>query len=433
MPADDTSLKPSSFAATPAEAYAGWEPESRSAIVMDRGQGCLAWDTEGTLYLDMTSCSGGVPFGISHPVIMQAAATAIGDRGDMLPSSLHRARLSLVDRMRQHFPVAERSFFLRTGSCATTAATRIARAATGREVVLTAGFHGWHDAHQQRPWCKTPALEDSRTIDFGYDIESLKALLHRHRGKVAAVFMTPEPSILPVSHAREVGALAREAGALFMLDEVLCGLKSGPGGYHGSAGIDVDLVAFAKGLANGAALSAVCGRSAAMAGMDDAYLGNTYVREARAFEIAHATFDQFEYRDGHAALLDAGIQAMDTMRAALADSALTAWFLGRPTMFDVVLPDELIGNALYQNMRDCGLHVMYAGTHMISVPTAGEGVEHLGDRLREAIRRTERQLPSAPAAVPSAEAAIIAYAQAAFHVTQAEMERRADHWLGAIH
>ncbi|XSC42235.1 hypothetical protein ACF1BQ_027550 [Bradyrhizobium sp. RDT10] len=72
--------------------------------------------------------------------------------GGILPGPLSVHRVEVAERLAEIFPVAQRSVFIRTGSCATTAAVRLARAHTGVNLVLTSEYHGWHDWHlQDRP------------------------------------------------------------------------------------------------------------------------------------------------------------------------------------------------------------------------------------------------------------------------------------------
>ncbi|MFC6839855.1 aminotransferase class III-fold pyridoxal phosphate-dependent enzyme [Xanthomonas theicola] len=130
---------------------AEWEREARSSIIFRSAEGSVAEDIDGNLYLDMTSCSGASPLGSNHAVFKSRLARAMEQETDVLPSPVSAQRQRLAGRISAMFPDTPRVFFLRTGSCATEAAVRIARHRTGRPVVLTAGFHGWHDLFQQRP------------------------------------------------------------------------------------------------------------------------------------------------------------------------------------------------------------------------------------------------------------------------------------------
>ncbi|MGF6961318.1 aminotransferase class III-fold pyridoxal phosphate-dependent enzyme [Paraburkholderia youngii] len=294
---------------------AEWERETRSSIIFRSANGAVAEDINGKMYLDMTSCSGASPLGSNDIVFNARLARAMEQETDILPSPVSLQRLRLVGKISKMFPDTPRVFFLRTGSCATEAAVRIARYRTGRPVLLTAGFHGWHDLFQQPPWSDSPPARDQHIQDFRYDLDLLEQQLVMNRGRVAGIFFTPEPSIFPAALLHEISRLAKLHGALLIVDEVLCGLRYASGGYCQKHGVKADLITLAKGIAQGIGLSAVVGTDEAMTGADTAYLGHTYLRENRAFVAGNLTQEIFEEAGIVARLAESG--SVDLLRPIL--------------------------------------------------------------------------------------------------------------------
>src|SRR5256885_1062226 len=115
---------------------------------MTRASGCRVWDAEGREYVDYVMALGAVALGYGHPQVNRAAEQAIaaGVAGP-LPPVLEEA---LADALAMRIPWLERMRFLKTGAEAVAAAVRLARVATGRELVFGCGYHGWLDWSQGR-------------------------------------------------------------------------------------------------------------------------------------------------------------------------------------------------------------------------------------------------------------------------------------------
>ncbi|WP_428964628.1 aminotransferase class III-fold pyridoxal phosphate-dependent enzyme [Micromonospora fluostatini] len=373
-----------------------WDLDRRFPIVLDRGSEAYVWDVQGRRYLDLTSCSGAAPLGAGHPGVVEAATRAMVRTGGILPGPLSLLRVELAERLVDLFPCAQRAVFFRTGSCATTAAVRLARVHTGARPVLTSGYHGWHDWHlQYRPHLAL-ADRDPDTTDFGYDLDRLADLASRH-GRIAAVIVTPEVNFFPREHLRQVAEIARRHGGLVVVDEVMTGFRYAPGGYHAAAGVDADLIAVSKGLANGFALSAVLGRAEVMKADEATYLGNTYQREVTPFAAALATLDA--YADGTVPerIRTVGTRLMAGLNEVFAAHGVPAVARSWPTMFDVVFADPDLGTRFFQEMWRRGFLMQYGGRFMPSAATSDEDVRAVTDAAHAALRATLADAGPAPA------------------------------------
>lgn len=253
-----------------------------------RASGPYVWDVDENRYVDLIAGKGAVILGYADPRVDDAVRLAIAN-GGMLPltSDLYP---SVAERVRACIRSVERVKFFRSGSEALTAALRLARVHTGRDKILTSGYHGWHD------WTVVDASEDEhgRVVEFRYDIDRLEELLRRFGSETAAVVVTPEPSLTPSDLLSRSAALARDADALFVLDEVKTGFRFGLGGYQAAAGVRPDLTTFAKAVANGYAFAGVGGRRDVMEAELRTRISGTYETENVGLAAAGATIQAIE-------------------------------------------------------------------------------------------------------------------------------------------
>jgi glutamate-1-semialdehyde 2,1-aminomutase len=254
-----------------------------------RAQGAEVWDPEGRQYLDFIMALGAVALGYGHPSVNAAAHAAIdaGVVGPLPPEAEER----VAERLAAFMPWMERTRFLKTGAEAVVAALRLARAHTGREVVLRCGYHGWLD------WCQPPGSAGVPTAMFGLseaipfnDVEGGRAQLRLLGNRLAAVIIEPV-----VEHGPSGGWLTmlreetRRVGALLVLDEIKTGFRLAPGGAAERYHIDPDLVVVGKALANGFPLAAVGGRREIMEQARRTWISSTLATEMVSLAAAEAT------------------------------------------------------------------------------------------------------------------------------------------------
>jgi glutamate-1-semialdehyde 2,1-aminomutase/neamine transaminase/2'-deamino-2'-hydroxyneamine transaminase/neomycin C transaminase len=360
-----------------------WDVDQRHPVVFARTEGAHAWDVAGRRYLDLTSASGAAPLGARHPRVREAVLLAFDELGGVLPGTVSEHRTAVARRLVDVFPCGERVLFMRTGSCATTAAVRIARAATGRRLVLTSGFHGWHDwALQAR--ADAGRRTDPDVVDFGYSLAVLARTVEDAPRPPAAVIVTPEPAYFPEPYYQELERVVRDIGALLIYDEVMTGFRYAVGGFHGATGGSPDLITVSKGLANGMALSAVVGREQVMRGAEDTYLGNTYLREVTPFAVAQVSVPILTEGGAIDDMNARGSELRDGLTAIFAARGVPARAIGPGPMFDVVFQDGRWGGELYRRLLGHGVLADYRGKHMISAATTSPDVQEvleLADRL----------------------------------------------------
>lgn len=361
-----------------------WDVHERFPVVFEQADGAYAWGVDGRRYLDLTSCSGALPLGARHPEVRKATYRAVEELGGMLPGPISEYRTRVAQQLVDIFPCAQRAVFFRTGSCATAAAARLARVATGRRLVLTSGFHGWHDSYLQ---VKERVIEarDPETIDFGYSLERLQRTLETSGAQVAAVIVTPEVGYFPVPYYQALARLVRASGAVLIYDEVMTGFRYGVGGFHSVLGGGApDLVTVSKGIANGTALSAVLGTAEIMDAFEETYLGNTYLRELTPFVIAEVTLPILTAGGAIDTMQARGSELLDGFNQVFAEHGIEAQAFGPSAMFDVIFHDDSLGREFYTRLLSDGVLLEYGGTHLVSAATTSADIQAVlasADRL----------------------------------------------------
>jgi glutamate-1-semialdehyde 2,1-aminomutase len=235
------------------------------APVIDRGSGCRVWDLDGNEYVEFGSGLRSTILGHGFEPVIRAARDRLADGISFVRP--HRLERDAAECITDLIPAAEMVKFGLNGSDATTAAVRLARAYTGRDIVAVC---------QEQPFFSTddwfiattamsagiPAATGRLTVRFSFnDLADLSRLFQDHPGQVAALVMEAEAHEPPApGYFDGVRALCDEHGALLILDEIITGFRWHVRGAQSVYGIRPDLSTFGKGLANGFPVSALVGR-----------------------------------------------------------------------------------------------------------------------------------------------------------------------------
>ena len=227
---------------------------------MDHGEGCYIYDVDGNKFVDYMCALGPITVGYNEPSINEAVIKQVNKfASGSLQSELE---VELAEKICEIIPCAEMVRFVKNGGDATTAAIRLARAYTGRDMVLMSGYHGMHDwsIGASKNHKGVPEAVRKLTMNFTYnDLNDLEDKLKQH--EVAAVILEPIQSNGPKEgYLQGVKELAHKYGAILIFDEVVSGFHYALGGAQEMFGVTPDLVAFGKGMANGYPISAVAGK-----------------------------------------------------------------------------------------------------------------------------------------------------------------------------
>lgn len=235
-------------------------------IFLEKGYGGHIVDVDGNDYIDMLCAYGPIIMGYDEPEINDAVKKQM--KKGFCFSLVQPIQNELEKKLIEIIPSAEKVILVKTGSDATSVATRIARGYTDRNKILRCGYHGWHD------WAVevhggVPQVIQDLTVEFEYgDLAELEEKLKAHDGDVACIIITPvgHPLAKPVmpppeGYLQGVRALADKYNVVLIFDEIRTGFRAALGGAQERYGVTPDLSTFGKAMANGYPISAVVGKA----------------------------------------------------------------------------------------------------------------------------------------------------------------------------
>jgi glutamate-1-semialdehyde 2,1-aminomutase len=274
-----------------------------------RGEGCHVWDVDGNEYIEYGMGLRAVTLGHAYGPVVEAASEQMRRGANYTrPAPIE---VECAEAVLSVLPQAEQVKFAKDGSTVITAAVRLARAHTRRELVAFCSDHpffsynDWFIGHSPMS-AGIPGAEIELTRTFRYnDLESLKTLFAQEPGRIACVVMEAEREEPPQEgYLQAVQQLCREQGALFVLDEMITGFRWHLGGAQAVYDLDPDLSGFGKALANGFSVSALVGKKEVMQlggwGHDHDrvfLLSTTHGAENHGLAAAVATIDVYKKED----------------------------------------------------------------------------------------------------------------------------------------
>ncbi len=244
---------------------------------VERGAGARLVDVDGREYIDYVMSWGALMLGHAHPAITEALGAAMA-RGTSYGAPC-AAEVELAARVVETVPSVEMVRFVNSGTEATMAALRLARGATGRDVVVkfSGCYHGHHDSFlvqagsgvatlglPNSPGVPARLAELTLTAPFN-DLAAVEALFQEHGERIACVILEPVVGnaglIEPADGFLEgLRRITREHGALLIFDEVMTGFRVARGGAQERFGIEPDLTTMGKVIGGGLPVGAYGGR-----------------------------------------------------------------------------------------------------------------------------------------------------------------------------
>lgn len=235
------------------------------AAVIEYGRGCRVWDIDGNEFVEFGNGLRSTTLGHGFEPVLHAVRGHL-DAGLNFVRP-HRLELSAAERIVDLIPSAEMVKFGLNGSDATTAAVRLARAFTNREMIAVCRQHPFLSTDDwfivTTPMAAgIPKATAELTVQFSYnDLPDLARIFETFPDQVAAVILEAETVEPPAAgYFAGLRRLCDTHGALLVLDEIITGFRWHERGAQFVYGIEPDLCTFGKGLANGFPVSALAGR-----------------------------------------------------------------------------------------------------------------------------------------------------------------------------
>lgn len=238
---------------------------ANAPAILARGKGAYVYDADGRRYLDYGMALRAVNIGYAEPEINAAAIAQIENGNNLTRASL--IELEAAERLIELIDSIDMVKFTKNGSTSVSAAVKLARAYTGRDLVARCAEHPFFSYDDwfigSTPLTRgIPADTIAKTKFFNYNNPaSLQALIDTHPGEIACVVLEPcstEPPTDDFLH--KVKALCQLHGIVFILDEMITGFRWHLQGAQRYFNIEADLCTFGKAMANGFSVSCVAGK-----------------------------------------------------------------------------------------------------------------------------------------------------------------------------
>lgn len=336
-------------------------------LFFDRAEGALLYDVDGNKYIDYVLAQGPMILGHSHPAVLDAVNTAM--RRGQLYAGQHKLEIDLSQKLVEIVPSAELCRFGLSGSEMVQAAMRLARAVTGRSMILRfeGHYHGWFDnvlisvappldkagpRHAPQPTLgtlgQTPsALQDFFVLPFN-DLSLVEELFARAGDQIACVMLEPmmcntgaippEPGFL-----QGLRRLCDQHGSLLYFDETITGFRLSLAGAQGHYGVTPDLSSFAKAMAGGFANAALVGKAKYMQRFaQDVNHSGTFNSNVISMAASVAALAELEKEDGavYRHLDRIGTQLMQGLAGLGRRHELPLHVQGLPCAFHVSFTDQ---------------------------------------------------------------------------------------------
>jgi glutamate-1-semialdehyde 2,1-aminomutase len=314
--------------------------------VLVRGLGGHVWDAGGREYVDWVGAFGPLIAGHAHPQVVEAAQRALAGGGPFGVTTEVEVRLARL--MRERMPSLERVRFCTSGTEAAMSAVRLARAATGRDLILKfeGAYHGHADQLMGGPSLLVAPFNDAAAVE---------ALLREHESRVAAVIVEPVAGNMGVvppapGFLSALRRLCDAHGVLLVFDEVITGFRVAPGGAQERYRVRADLTVLGKVIGGGLPVGAYGGRADLMdlvAPAGPVYQAGTMAGHPAVMAAGEATLRLLD---------DAAYARLERLGDALEEGLRDVGRVARVgSMLTLFMPDQRGFAALHGRLRERGV------------------------------------------------------------------------------
>ncbi len=392
-------------------------------LFIDRADGCLIYDADGNRFIDYIGSWGPMILGHRHPAVVEAI-TAVLERGTSFgaPTDLE---IQLAEMVIDAVASVDVVRMVNSGTEATMSAIRLARGATGRDLVIK--FDGCYHGHADTllvaagsgvatlgipgsPGVPQDVVKHTLSLPFN-DIEAIKQVMDAKGDKVACVIIEPvagNMGLVPpaAGFLESLRALTEKHGVILIFDEVMTGFRVAYGGAQTLYGIAPDLTCFGKVIGGGLPVGAYGGKKEIMsqiAPQGPVYQAGTLSGNPIAMIAGIATLEQLKKEGVYESLAEKSSRLATGLAAAAQKSGIAARVDHVGSMLGMFFTDQDVTNfedaktcdlerfaAFYQGMRQQGIYIAPSQFEVLFL-SAAHSDEHI-DATINAVQRVLEEL-----------------------------------------
>lgn len=336
---------------------------------MDRAKGSYIWDVDGNRYIDYRMAFGPIILGHADETVNKKVKEEI-DRG-VLAAMTYQLEIEVMEKIVEMCPAVEMARLASSGTEATMHAVRVARAYTGREILLKfeGNYHGFQDYTLWSTYSPADVYGNRRspipipsssgipkilneliiTLPFN-DFEVLEKTLKSYGYQIAAIITEPcQGNCAGIEPLPGFLEFIREKcdgyGIVFILDEVKTGFRIANGGAQEYYNLKPDLATYAKAMGNGYPIAAFGGKREIMSIIGHGVAqGGTFTNNKPGIAAAWATLDLLQNRPILRTIEQRGRRLMDGLKGIFDEAGIPNCFNGFPAMFSFAIGKEKLNN-----------------------------------------------------------------------------------------
>ena len=268
-------------------------PHKKTPLFLEKGSGCYVYDIDGNKYIDLISGLLSVSLGYNIKEINKKIIKQLNKGITLsLPSLLEN---KLAKKIINEIPSAEMVRFAKNGSDVTSAAIRLSRMITERKIILTCGYHGWHEWYigktSMNAGIPNEMFINTKTFKYN-DIKSFEKVFKKNKTNIAAVILEPMNMEWPnIKFLKKIRAMCSKNKSILIFDEICTGFRFSLGGAQKLFGITPDLTTLGKGMGNGFPIAALVGKRKIMKKCNKIFFSSTFGGETLSLVAAISVID----------------------------------------------------------------------------------------------------------------------------------------------
>jgi|LSQX01.1.fsa_nt_gb neamine transaminase/2'-deamino-2'-hydroxyneamine transaminase/neomycin C transaminase len=351
------------------------EDSDKKRVFFNKGEGAYLYDDRGKSYIDFWNGFGSVILGYNDPDVISSLNEMFTEKTYSIQAPT-KYLLELSELLLEDYKGKDSVAMFPGGSDATKAAALTAQMYTGKDIIISAGYHGWDPMWSMG----NKPFEPNKygVIDFFFIMEKFEELIKEYSGRIAAVIISPDRSYFKDEYYKNIYAICKRNGLLTIVDDVKCGYRYNIGSSLSFDTFQADMYLVSKGIANGARISCVIGNALIMKHISDFCFTSFY--DVLCLVSSISTLKKSKKLHIHQRIREVGDHFINEAGSMIKSVGLPIDIYGNGNLFQFVLGDENFSNAFYTECVEQGL-ILYEGDNQCISYAFNDEV------LRDALRR----------------------------------------------